>query len=459
MHEGLIWRTLFKNSFDPSAHTTDVGIKAEFKKRCRLLRSSVEFIHGMRRAEQDLLRLFRTLIIGMKAESFCITAETDADDLIESSGKLVGLDEYDLYTSRNQAAIVSYVKQGWRTNFLTEFLKHHPALPSILPAQLNLGPTLLQVVQLTLSYLNFRIFGVSYQFGYSQKKVYEEWQTAPVFEGPWYNIPNIRFLLHVVNFFKYHMSTMGEHTLFFPYGYLPDFFKPGPWEGKLQVTTEPKMIGASWKGCHACLPELELARIRSGPLGIQHFMDFFEVEQSGLFQALELRQTYLLQTDLGPLGDLLDLLTPTRSGTPSTPINLDLMPYVQFEGAGFESGLFHVIGRLHHVPPQQRIPGWQRMIMIKYYRDEDGLIDDQKMFGYEGCVTPGSKMIYGRWWNATGLEPHSDDSGPFMLWNVPHNGDVAEVIAATREDLMDSDEIEAVDDDPHHPDYSPPAFW
>ena len=62
------------------------------------------------------------------------------------------------------------------------------------------------------------------------------------------------------------------------------------------------------------------------------------------------------------------------------------------------------MGWLNPLPPQQGIPGWQRMTMMKYFvEDEDttspyAALNDS-LWAYEGVVLPGGMIIVGRWWH------------------------------------------------------------
>lgn len=93
-----------------------------------------------------------------------------------------------------------------------------------------------------------------------------------------------------------------------------------------------------------------------------------------------------------------------------------------FFGLGFAQGQYHLNGRIHALPPQQGIPGFQRVTMMKYLPSHEGVHgpDHTQFWAYEGCVLPGGQIILGRWWSA--LHPDLEDggkySGPFMFWCV-----------------------------------------
>lgn len=161
--------------------------------------------------------------------------------LVESCGT-TDTEKTDLHTSRNQGQIAKYVK---KTNFLAEFIRF-----PMIPVTFSPAARLFNIVRLVLSYLSFRTVHGCFMFGISQRTVYMTSYAEPVFLGNNLESVNARWLLHVVNFFRHHITTPSEATLWRAYLDLGDFYKPRPWQGKLPVSTEPRMIGPSWKGSH-----------------------------------------------------------------------------------------------------------------------------------------------------------------------------------------------------------------
>jgi hypothetical protein len=113
-----------------------------------------------------------------------------------------------------------------------------------------------------------------------------------------------------------------------------------------------------------------------------------------------------------PLGPLRDHVT----GETSIPETKD------FFGLGYDGNRYHFNGRIHAMPPQQGIPGFQRVTMMKTLPDEDGIhgLGHTSYWAYEGCVLPGNEIMIGRWWrlesDPTDQEPTY--SGPFIFWGV-----------------------------------------
>ena len=125
--------------------------------------------------------------------------------------------------------------------------------------------------------------------------------------------------------------------------------------------------------------------------------------------------------------------------------------YLLFTGSGHDAESFHCNGIIHALPPQQGIPGFQRITLMKYFDPNsyspsssspsspdpfsggfddagDGTGDgfrwdeadvDDGCWAYEGVVLPGGKVILGRWWSPLDETGEREWTGPFIFWNVP----------------------------------------
>lgn len=93
-------------------------------------------------------------------------------------------------------------------------------------------------------------------------------------------------------------------------------------------------------------------------------------------------------------------------------------PYLIFEGSGLDRDQFHCAGQLQALPPQQGIPGWQRITLMKYELDAHGFYDPGSCWAYEGIVLPGGQIILGRWWSPLNSDGEGALCGPFIFWNV-----------------------------------------
>jgi hypothetical protein len=108
------------------------------------------------------------------------------------------------------------------------------------------------------------------------------------------------------------------------------------------------------------------------------------------------------------------LAPPTRSNPP---------PRFYFEGVGFDDEKFYMAGFTYPLPAQQGVPGWHRIVMMKYFMDEDtGSYEHDALWAYEGIILPGGQLIVGRWWapeDPVDAATHDNVySGPFIFWNI-----------------------------------------
>lgn len=88
---------------------------------------------------------------------------------------------------------------------------------------------------------------------------------------------------------------------------------------------------------------------------------------------------------------------------------------------------FYATGYTYPLPPQLGVPGWQRIIMMKYFLDENGNYEEGALWAYEGVMLPGEQLIVGRWWAPDDNVPQDKVySGPFIFWNVDCNVPPAE---------------------------------
>jgi hypothetical protein len=112
--------------------------------------------------------------------------------------------------------------------------------------------------------------------------------------------------------------------------------------------------------------------------------------------------------------------SPRSSASPCTPPHK--YPLKTFYGT-CTSEITSYFGRIHGLPPQQGIPGFQRMSCLRFSRSSDPnqSHDPEKIWGYEGCILPGGRIIVGRWWIIKlheEPEPIDRYSGPFVWWNI-----------------------------------------
>lgn len=88
----------------------------------------------------------------------------------------------------------------------------------------------------------------SYSFAYSQMAVYGHPIKFPMFLDKQMRVVNIKYLLHIANFFKYHMTRREESTLYCDVSALEDEEKPMAWKEKLKGGV--RELGKHWMGSY-----------------------------------------------------------------------------------------------------------------------------------------------------------------------------------------------------------------
>ena len=87
-----------------------------------------------------------------------------------------------------------------------------------------------------------------YSFEVSQKAVYESAKVAPIFHGFNDLQVNMEWVLHALNFFRYHMMRECENTLYVPFHDLSGLQKPLAWKTRLQDGSHK--LGGDWMGTY-----------------------------------------------------------------------------------------------------------------------------------------------------------------------------------------------------------------
>jgi hypothetical protein len=279
---------------------------------------------------------------------------------------------------------------------------------------------------------------VAWSFPDSQYDVYAATPDRPIFLGCDKVNVNMDWVLHQINFWKYHMNREEECSLFIPYESLPASEAVPWWDGPIgpsAVTAGTSVIGKNWKGAYGFLQHGDLARVRASPDHTAHVIDEFNNEESGgEFQNLRLTLTQDGYATWPPHFEyVLRSLAPptsrarTRAQRSSAAYDPAAKPHsFRFGGVGEDvEERFHADGWLNPLPEQLGIPGWQRMTMMKYFLEQDGQLDSEALWAYEGVVLPGGKIIVGRWWSPASLAhgAHNMYSGPFIMWCVDGKND------------------------------------
>ena len=135
---------------------------------------------------------------------------------------------------------------------ITKFVYSHGILDSIVPSQpaKTIKSRLLEAIQLCLAHWNYDLNLASpvADFQISQKAVYSNALEMPLFLCEYTYKINFEYILHIVNFFKLHLTQESEITLFDAFEAMDEKERPGPW------TFQPRQgsyrIGKHWKGTY-----------------------------------------------------------------------------------------------------------------------------------------------------------------------------------------------------------------
>jgi len=105
-------------------------------------------------------------------------------------------------------------------------------------------------LQLVLSHYSFdQSLGLkTWGFPDSQQAAYSSVASMPMFVGFNKLQVNLVWVLHIMNFFKYHITSSSEHTLFEQFAMLESWEKPQEWKSQLKGGTYT--LGKFWKGTY-----------------------------------------------------------------------------------------------------------------------------------------------------------------------------------------------------------------
>ena len=112
----------------------------------------------------------------------------------------------------------------------------------------NLWAKTIQVV-LTHFQLDLALAPRTIGFQDSQTVVYSHPNRNRLFRGKSFNQVNIDMLMHVVNFFKFHLTSPTASTLFQHFSLLNNDEAPAAWNTKLDPGSRVKTLGKRWLGC------------------------------------------------------------------------------------------------------------------------------------------------------------------------------------------------------------------
>jgi hypothetical protein len=272
-----------------------------------------------------------------------------------------------------------------------------------------------------------------YDFVLSQRAAYAAVSTRPIFGGLNNMEVDTDWALHLINFFRGHMLSTVETTLHARVSELALTERPQMWNKKL--SNNPGHIGRWWKGTYAYLEQDEVCWIRDKDTWNRIFQDK-NVDNA---DAIQMVQFWVPEANtVEPWNPLFeqhlksttnwDSMKNPNAFYPQHRLDSECEPQVddgdmrqsyRFEGLGYDDEEFFASGWINPIASQRGVPGWNRMSMMKYFKNTDGSLDYGALWAYEGVILPGGNMIVGRWWAADPAKsPEDQYSGPFILWNV-----------------------------------------
>ncbi|KKY19041.1 hypothetical protein UCDDS831_g05673 [Diplodia seriata] len=400
------------SDLDPDSPGYKAKIRELYQKRARhLLLYPVRFRIGNTKKEQETLRL----VAGLLNDSYNGPAQVRKQyETGEVYVTCRNIDAFKKFVSRS--GIIEHMFRPRPTrnhkangNCDAAMNKYNPALAAV---QLMCAPTILKHP------------GNIYGFEDSQMWAYSTIRTAPIFGGFNKTEINMEWVLHVMNFFKYHIGKSDERTLFEPFNRLESNEKPSYWQGSLH--NGPSDLGVHWKGTYSYLDREEMRLIRSGAHHGHVLIDHNVDHGDASIQTMNI--TFPDSTNFNWPAVFEHHLRSTTSDDhpPRTRAQRRSGEVIQFQrfnqrfqAVGYDDEDFNAAGWLNELPNQHGIAGWKRMTMMKYFEDGNGGWDNNALWAYEGVVLPGGRLMLGRWWSPENPVPNREVyTGPFIFWNT-----------------------------------------
>ncbi|KAJ4296664.1 hypothetical protein N0V90_006712 [Kalmusia sp. IMI 367209] len=411
------WRTKFSNDFARPSTKTNKHMRKQFMHRWQWMRHytnpklRLSFIRGHGEREVIIVNVLKELI----NESF--TGDMQPD-------------EHGYYQCLNMVRLKEFVLQSR----ILLGGKRPPAAKNNEPDYVDAS---LAAVRLMCAHFLFDQEGQScacwYAIDESQKAVYAATNTAPLYIGPKKNCLNMEWMLHCLNFFRYHMMTPDASSLYDTMKGMDVSQKPSPWRGPLQTGSYP--LSRWWKGTYAFLEHDTLARFRAHSTSrkAKNYADMIVTDlnvDEGKIQSLQLNFPTVgdckwpdaFEDRLHSLRDMDTTQTRAQHSKKFKNNAVDAASKnIRFDGKGEDlEDDFYATGWLNPLEDQPcGISGWQRITFMKHFDDDLNQVDQDNLWAYEGVVLPGGRIILGRWWFAS-----NDYSGPFILWAVDPDPDV-----------------------------------
>jgi hypothetical protein len=278
------------------------------------------------------------------------------------------------------------------------------------PNLATLANPLLEIVQVMLAPI---MFDISMKpsipvtgFLTSQSVAYATVKSRPIILGG-IDI-DLDWALHQVNFWRHHLLDHGESSLFLEYEELHTSRRPRFWTEQLQSKRKPD-VGKFWKSSFANVAYVDLPVVRAGN-GSSAVDEFSAAPDRGMIIDLVLSLDTCEEPGWAEYFEehLHVFPQPTASisnGRQNMPRSIEVHDFYGSELIGK--------GWLTSLPPQEDVPGWQRITFMQHIKNKAGTTTDW-ICAYEGVVLPGGQIILGRW-NVPG--DMDEESGPFIMWS------------------------------------------
>ena len=326
--------------------------------------------------------------------------------------------------SKNQNVLVEYIRSS-------KFLVNDCRPPPPGDKERNEVNLLLAAVKLMCVPLLFEIDDIKHHvFGVEelQRAVYAATNAAPLYTGPERTTVNLAWALQCLEFFRHHMTNQESLALLDALEELPPDQRPSAWREPLR--TGAYKLDRHWKGTYAYLSmhEMHKLRIQGAGAATESFFTDLNVDE-GKIQSLELDfvdegelpWSAFFEDHLQSLCGAPPPTRPLKTQGRSQTQDMNAPQNLQFLGKGKNcDDKFQALGWVNGLPAQEGIPGWQRITLMKYFGGNGVEWDDDNLWAYEGVVLPGSRMILGRWWFASGeavnFEVSGCGSGRGVVW-------------------------------------------
>jgi hypothetical protein len=114
------------------------------------------------------------------------------------------------------------------------------------------GLAAIQLMYAHVLFDNSRMWNTAYGFADSQHMVYADAKQRPIFTGQDRNFIDMEYILHIMNFFRYHLTRDDESVILKDaYDSLDCLEKPSAWDYKLEQHDD--FMEADWAGTYGKL--------------------------------------------------------------------------------------------------------------------------------------------------------------------------------------------------------------